>query len=670
LSNLSQSLPQMQSLVPRSWANLIPTSRTTNLQDTHLHSWPTSTAAASSPAYHNERYRQFFQRYQVAEIMRGYELAQDSELFTILRTYNGVDLRLLLKFREDDALEFFEGLKDFRGSDILEHREAIIAISKKEADNQGNGPHQTHGSYSYRLSNASRDSGYESRPSSEIDGSMGLSLDFMNPTPTPPHYVSPSTQGTIHGQHTNPISESFLSSPHSKSCVESHQHDHLNSPYPPRSPQWPLSESATATPFDTSTSGRPRLFECMYCPQDFVRYGDCLNHEQANHSQRKEWICPHCRLPSKTKVGHGRHHRNHRCQPCILPENVVTLSGPKTASACYYCGQLFEGNDCFASRATHIKAIHYKSGLQKTKADIDRSGMIMSLLSRTELSAHWKSFLQGKPNFKLSWSVENARELVDALEFGEHPNGTLEQIERVYELADKVHISTREHPTTEILDGQVDLNIVSATPLDTKIVHTRAIGPGISPQEHEELMDLAQDRPTEPSSSRSLSTLQRTREVLSSPLPDAGQDTSNAASDLDSRNYRPHSDRSHHWPPPPLRNDVFMGSRRSTPSSSDHMDLSPNDPLATLAPAPRNLTPPSGLCAFWDLDGSLMHMEDIMTQHILESSQTFHNPSNISTYTPPGWENALPPSIEMATKAPSPLGGALPWPPYRRTSRN
>ncbi|KAF2787496.1 hypothetical protein K505DRAFT_353801 [Melanomma pulvis-pyrius CBS 109.77] len=651
----------MQSLSPGNWTNADPASRIPNFRTTKQHSWNGSSAAALGIAYDNERFRQFFHRYNVAEIMRGYELAQDADLFAIARKYRDIDLRLLLKFREDDALEFFEELKRCRGSDILECREAIVGTSQSVAKHQASLLDLSHRSHSYRLSNASRDSGYESRPSSEIDGSMGFSLAYNTATPTPPHYSSSSTQGVLH-EHPLPITNSFPSAPQPNLLGETHRSEHINNACFPHSPQWPPTESTASSPLDTAKPNRPRLFECMYCAHGFVRYGDCLNHEEKNHSQRKEWICPHCQVQSKTKAGHDRHHRNHGCQQCTEPEEVVILSGPKTASACYYCGALFEGTDCFASRANHVKMAHYKGDVPKTRVDMDHSRMISSLLSQRGLSSSWELFMKRKPNVELSWTAENSRELVDALEFGEYPNGMLNQIQRIYDLADKVENPPRSLPTETSGDGQIDQQIGIPKSLEVPAVFTRPRTTGAR------LTDLDDGFMDSSRTSSAKTSDPRLKKVVTSPLSGEGQSYTDLVNGFDSSHDHSSSMRLAHQPSPQFRDDVFMGSRRHTHDSSDIMDISQGSGSTSLTPAPRDPTPPSGSWAFWEMDDPLMRMEDIMTQQILVSSQPS---SNVPAYTPPGWEHALPPSIQMAANTPpAPLGGALPWPPHRRSPRN
>ncbi|KAF2709828.1 hypothetical protein K504DRAFT_455494 [Pleomassaria siparia CBS 279.74] len=617
----------MQSLLPGGWTDAA--SISTNFRDTGFRFFDSSSATALGLAYDNERFKQFFCQYSVTEIMRGYEWAQDAELFSLARKYRSVDLRLLLKFQEDGALEFFEELKHCRGSDILECRKAILGPSKDSAKHQRSLSNRSQKSHASQLSTASRDSGYASRPSSEID-------PCKITTTTLQHGNSTSTKSK-QLRHVPPVTTSpLLPASSSRSIVDPRQGEQFTMSFPPRSPQWAPTKSTVSGPLDTAKQSRAKLFECMYCPQDFVRYGDCLNHEETIHSQRKEWICPHCQMPSKTKAGHDRHHRNHGCISCPTPEKVKTLSSPKIATACYYCGALFEGNDCFAIRADHVRSVHYKGHAQKTRADVDHSRMIESLLSQRGLRDSWTQFIQAKSNPHLSWNTENARELVDALELGGYSNDRDSLVEWVYKLANKV-----EQPLT-------------GSPIN-------ASHHGRSDHRNARTKDALQSGSVTFSPPQSEGGFRHKKKLLASPFPDEDRGVFIAP------HHRPSNSRSSHHPSQRIQDDVsFMGSSRHSP---DAMDFSYGSTEATrFAPAPETPTPPANTWDLLEVDDALVQMEDIMTQQIFESSRLS---APASGYTHAGWENALPPSIQLAANtSPPPMTGTLPWSSRPITSRS
>ena len=611
----------------------------------------------------NDMYRQFFHRYHMSDIMRGYELAQDTDLFTIARKYRDTDLRLLLKFVEDGALEFFEALKVFRGSDIIDLRDATVANTQHTANNQGSMLRFSSGSHFHRLSNTSRDSGYASRPSSEVESLPISTLD-------PPHQSDSVNCSLPHGD-TLSFSTSISSDLSPPQYPPEARDQHSNGFYAPQSPLSFLGESKASSPAATKPSV-PRLFECMYCGQDFARYGYYLNHEASYHNQRKKWICPHCDVPFNTKYGYDRHHRGHGCQQCTEPERVEVLSSFKTACACPYCGTLFEGTGCFAIRADHIKTTHYNAEGRKTRADMDYSKMIEALLSRKALSGPWKDFLKTKPNAKLSWTPEKARDLVDELEFGEYTNGITDQLQRAYDLADKLELpfDLALHPATSLSthDEQGSSKMASITESGASGGHMLVSADDIGHNPASMNVMDCRDAPNRPLRSRdfhSMSTAERTRQILAE-YPTGIQPVDD---DLWKYVYPSHSPsvktRQTQHCPTDLRENVFMGYGDETLDTLEHMDVMHGASNPNVIPTRQSPTPPSQPWAFGELDGPLKFMEHIIMQQNLTCSAAQASGST-ATYTPSAWEDALPPSLRSAAfnTAPPP-GKPLPTPSQR-----
>ncbi|KAF2463784.1 uncharacterized protein BDR25DRAFT_319685 [Lindgomyces ingoldianus] len=651
----------MQHLAPSNhpWSNVDlkggpPSSRNTDTHD--------DKPASVDPwtLYEDESYRHFFRRYQAKEIMRGHELAQDQDLFQIVSKYTEADLRLLLIFMEDGSLEFFKKLRMFWGSQILEWRESIVTSSAPTTKS--------------RSSTSVRDSGYESCLSDEMDGSARLSTGSCGSTGhLQLNYGSPSTSSALTEQ-PSPLTCSFASSFPSDSGIEQRRERALEDFMVVRSSQDLSNESADSSPMETTTKlSRPRLFECMYCAQDFVRSGDCLNHEENNHSQRKEWICPHCQIRSKTKAGHDRHHRNHHCQPCAEPERVEILSDPKTACACPYCSTLFEGIGCFALRANHIKLTHYKVEPRKTKEDLDHSRMIRILLRREGFSGQWENFLAGQAKVPMGWKAEHARELVDELEFGDYPKSG--QIQRIYDLADKRTLPFKSLSSMAYSPGRLrepegrsitPVNISKASEINGGSANNLGNGTNIF-EYSEDTMDFVLDRSQAPTPKAPATKIsQRTKQILTASISDEGQYTPSLLNSVATSRVKSRDEQLSPQLPFSLRGDVFMGSRRDASEFHDTMPLSRRNATIDLSPAPRNPTPPSYSWNWSQLDDPLMRMEDMMTHQILTSTQAL---SNTPTYTSPAWEDALPPSLRATTANSPPPAAPLPWHPQRHSPK-
>ena len=177
----------------------------------------------------------------------------------------------------------------------------------------------------------------------------------------------------------------------------------------------------------------------MYCNKGFAKPGNCLNHEKDQHSQKMNWKCGHpgCTAAFPTKRGYDDHHKNHKCPKCPYAIHVEELSKPKTACACPYCGLLFEGDNSFMSRSDHMDEKHYRGEDRKTKADLDYSLMISSLLNRKEIKGAWELFLPDNHGICISWTPENTKKLLEELEFGVFHDGIISLLRKLYELADK-----------------------------------------------------------------------------------------------------------------------------------------------------------------------------------------------------------------------------------------
>ena len=177
----------------------------------------------------------------------------------------------------------------------------------------------------------------------------------------------------------------------------------------------------------------------MYCNKGFAKPGNCLNHEKDQHSQKRNWKCGHpgCTAAFPTKRGYDDHHKNHKCPKCPYAIHVEELSKPKTACACPYCGLLFEGDNSFTSRSDHMDEKHYRGEDRKTKADLDYSLMISGLLNRKEIKGAWELLLSDNHSVCMSWIPENAKKLLEELEFGVFDDGIISLLRKLYELADK-----------------------------------------------------------------------------------------------------------------------------------------------------------------------------------------------------------------------------------------
>lgn len=667
---LCQSEPAMCSPTSGTaqWPSIDIEATTWDTQNARLRSCNGAFVHSLGTAYDNEMYQQFFRRYHIADIMRGYELAQDTNLFNVARKYRDTDIRLLLKFVEDDALEFLEALKNLRGSDIIDLRDATFANTRRATNNQASMLRLSRGSHSHRLSNTSRDSGYASRPSSEVEGLPTSTLDQ-------PCKSNLANCSSLYGDAL-PIDTSFSSDFSSPAYLAEARDQHSNSAYTPQSPLSFLGEPMASSPAATKPSV-PRLFECMYCGQDFARYGYCLNHEGSYHNQRKKWICPHCDLPFNTKAGYVRHHRGHGCQQCEEPERVEVLSDLKTACACPYCGALFEGTSCFAIRANHIKTTHYKGEGRKTRADMDYSKMIDALLSRKELSEPWKNFMETKPNVKLSWTPEKARDLVDDLEFGEYTNGIHDQLQRVYDLADKLelpfdvslHMATSSSKHGK--QGSTKMASMEQVGATTGPMITGMDDIGLDTDSTDVVMDYepAPNRPMRSLDFHSMSIAERTRQILANPPTERQPADTDSSKDIYMSHNRSANKGQTQFFPADLRENVFMGYGKETLDTLEPMDLVQDAPNPNPTLTRRSPTPPSQSWAFGELDGPLKHIEDMMMQQNLAYSAAQAS-SGAVAYTPPAWEDALPPSLRSATMNTAlPPSKPLPTPPQRRIPR-
>ncbi|KAF2649989.1 hypothetical protein K491DRAFT_721177 [Lophiostoma macrostomum CBS 122681] len=613
----------------------------------------------SSITGNSEMYQQFFNKYNIADLMRGYELAQDPDLFNIARKYRDKDIRLLLQFVEDEALEFFEAMKGLRGSDVIDLRDTTFANSRCATPDSSRELRFGRGSHAHHTSDTSRDSGYASRPSSEVE-------DLLATSDGQPYKSSSASSNPINDDALSVnISLSIDSSPRTY-LPEAREH-HSSSLYIPQSPFSFAGDSMAPTP--TARSNASRLFECMYCGKDFARYGYCLNHERSYHNQHKKWICPHCDIPFDTKTGCDRHHRGHGCLHCEEPERVQILSDLKTACVCPYCGALFEGTSCFPIRADHVKSTHYKGETRRTRADMDYSRIIEALLSRRELSIPWKAFLETKPNVKLSWPPKKARELVDDLEFGEYTTGIQDLLRRVYELADKSEVllntSSQGVTTTGAHDEQISTNLASTRQIrelmESPIPFTDDLNFDTDPDDMMEI-DGSLDRPMRVPADDSMSTAHRTRQILTRHLTasrpaDTTSSKENLTEDID------FAQQQYEHLPADLRENVFMGYGKDTLDGLEPMNLMSEGfkPFPTLTR--QSPTPPSQSWAFGELDGPLKHMEDIMMQQNLAYSAV--QASADAAYAPPAWQDSLPPSLRNAAVNTVPPSRPLPTRPPR-----
>jgi len=238
---------------------------------------------------------------------------------------------------------------------------------------------------------------------------------------------------------------------------------------------------------------QPREFECTYCIKDFVRPGDCLNHEEAYHNQGKKWICPHCVFQDETKNGCSRHHRlAHHCQSCGLKERVEILSKPKTACACPYCGRLFEGDVSFEERLSHVDLIHYRGNEFKRRSDLDHTKMILSLLCRKELSRPWKIFISEKLKRSLTWTPEKARAIIPELETGIFPNGVHYMLQKVYNMSTEA--SVQPDKSQECTEPYQSSNSITPFPIHSALFVSDCsfdppahVGAGTAPLDHQDL---------------------------------------------------------------------------------------------------------------------------------------------------------------------------------------
>ncbi|OCL07017.1 hypothetical protein AOQ84DRAFT_409662 [Glonium stellatum] len=602
-------------------------------------------SAALALASENETYYQFFQQYQDDDILKGYELACDKGFFNFLRQYSIEDINLGLRFAREGAMDFFEAFKIFRGSELLDCRHAIL---------------EAVGITLGRNSTSWRDSGYESRPLSEFRDSVASSSLLYESS-----RCSLSLPESSLTQDSQPR-DNYLTGPLASALPSylgaSAASPRLpNSPLAALSPYEPSTESSQRSPLDVARNSQTRSFECMYCTKDFVRYGDCQNHEENQHSQRKEWICPHCDLQFKSKAGYDRHHKkSHRCQRCTATERVITLSEPKTSCACQYCGQLFEGEDSFVNRSAHVDSTHYRGEGRKTRSDLNHSGMINGLLGQKSLNKLWKQFMSDKGGVCLYWTPKNARALLEELEFGAFPNGIPSQIHKIYELATKSFTlekgfsgNSQTNPPYLDLRSKVTISLSpknvcapqnassSTTGFSRDAAQTRTesgkdcVGSVIP------LDNIITEGPPYYSSRRdcTITALQvpyTSRPGLCGEIEEKVLPLRRKGSELGLSTPCPEN----------LQHDISMGSENLV-SDSGHALSSIYETQNHRSDRTSSLTDSNFLSqSQWKLQASLEHplsrMEDLMTQHILSSSQS----SQPARTIPPRLHSPLPSSLQ------------------------
>ncbi|OCK77373.1 hypothetical protein K432DRAFT_445373 [Lepidopterella palustris CBS 459.81] len=620
--------------------------------------WSSTPSMVLAVALGMENYHRFFREYQVGEIMKGYELAQDSELFGVLRRFTIEDIMLALKFSNDGALDFFEAFKDFRGSELLQCREAIV------------------GDLGSRKVDGCRDSGYESRPPSEfrdsicstipLSESSRSSLGLTNYATSQPQQLDlQSDNGAL------TLSGSMKQSPFGDSLV-----DPKIGLQPPQTLFDPPTESSLLSPLDTMRITQARLFECMYCAKDFVRYGDCLNHEENQHSQRKEWICPHCSQPFKSKGGYDRHHRNHGCEKCTLSQRVITLSGPKRACACPYCGKLFEGVCSFGDRSTHVELAHYKGKQRKTRSDLDYTAMIKSLLQQKSLSESWNELIANKRGITLSWSAGNCRTLLEDLEFGNFPKGVQAHVQKVYEQATKSSLPAKassflsNHSSSEEfslvpacfqvndgIDALEDLSKESRLDYDRKTSQQPVLNDGdlfVIESGTNDNEIVAGSRQVHSFVHSGTNPFEQSGISRPSPKP------CSADSKLPVRE-KPRRSGPFSYASPVPEGDIFMGFQTRSIDTQGFLQDSNRLDGDEIVGDWSETTPAAQSSCFAGLGDPFARMEDLATEHFLSFSQDKLYNNNCS-WIP--WEDSLPPSLrKLSTRTSLPPNIPLPLPP-------
>ena len=447
---------------------------------------------------------------------------------------------------------------------------------------------------------------------------------------------------------------------------------HLHTPYDPPT------GSTSHSPGETTKNPQPREFECTYCIKEFVRPGDCLNHEEAYHNQEKKWICPHCVFQAETKNGCSRHHRlAHHCQSCGLKERVEILSKPKTACACPYCGRLFEGDASFDERLSHVDLIHYKGDEPKRRSDLDHTKMILSLLCRKELSGPWKIFISEKSKHPLTWAPEKAKAIVPELEKGIFPNGVHHMLQKVYDMSTEASVQLDK--SQECTEPCQSSNSTTRFPIHSALFVSDCsfdppahVGAGTAPPDHRDLP--MQSLPERGSADLGITAINNTS---SNPSGLSSHRKSNGASGsqygityrrpavpaLGPRSSVP----SQKLDRPPilnptyhLRQDVFMGSEnpRAEPLPSENRrreGIIDNEAVLVLQPAPYSRE---------TLDKNFVRMQDLETYSAAPLSElgTGSDPSTDS------FTQGLPPASICETHSDiesRPPASPLPWPQRR-----
>lgn len=619
-----------------------------------------SRSSALGIACANEKHQYFLRKYSHEDIIKGHELAKHEGLFDLLRNlthnYDVADIYAALKFAVDGALDFFDAFKKFRGSEVLECKRAVFDNSDGTPDTW-------------------RDSGYDSRPPSELRYSTssttlpGTSQSFAHP---------PFTR---HAQQQDPLLTNEVANPDSSPGPVSdlRRLQPFNSPHHLHTPYDPPTGSTSYSPGETAKNPQPREFECTYCIKEFVRPGDCLNHEEAYHNQEKKWICPHCVFQAETKNGCSRHHRlAHHCQSCGLKERVEILSKPKTACACPYCGRLFEGEASFDERLSHVDLIHYKGDEPRRRSDLDHTKMILSLLCRKELSGPWKIFISKKLKRSLTWTPEKARAIIPELEKGIFSNGVHHMLQKVYDMSTEA--SVQPGKSQECTEPCQSSNSTTRFPIhsapivsDCSFDPPAHVGAGTAPLDHRDLP--MQSLPEEGSVDLSITAMNNTS---SDPSRPSSHRKSNGPSGsqhgityrrlaipaLDSRSSVPFRklDRppilnpTHH-----LRQDVFMGSDnpRAEPLLSENSrreGVIGNEAVLVPQPAPYSQE---------TLDKNFVRMQDLETYSTAPPPELGIGPDpSTDSFT-----QGLPPTSICETHSDiesRPPASPLPWPQRRR----
>ena len=147
-----------------------PSSNQASLSQASIPLRNSSHSSALDIAYTKKQYQCFLQEYSHEDIIKGHKLVKHEGLFNLLRSltynYEATDIYTGLKFAKDGALDFFDAFKKFYGSEVLECRRAVINSSEGTCDEtqykriELTGITETPDTW--------RDSGYDSRPPSEL----------------------------------------------------------------------------------------------------------------------------------------------------------------------------------------------------------------------------------------------------------------------------------------------------------------------------------------------------------------------------------------------------------------------------------------------------------------------------------------------------------------------